>query len=117
MRLMRLALGSLAVLIVAAGCSATSAHTVIGDGCNDCIVEVNPKTGDLKKMIGPVGHTGVYGLAFWGGAAYGFDNAGELFEINLTTGASTSIPMPGAPSGLSFWGAGSTTSAPLKPPS
>ncbi len=91
--------------------------TVTGNGCGDCIVEVDPKTGALKKMIGPVGHASVFGLAFWGGSAYGFDDAGELFQIDLTTGKSTTIPIPNAPSGLSFYGAGSTTSAPLTPPS
>ncbi|MFT3765024.1 MAG: hypothetical protein QM820_05850 [Minicystis sp.] len=90
--------------------------TVKGNNCADCIIEVDPKTGDLKKMIGPLAHTNVFGLAFWGGFAYGFDDAGELFQIDLATGTSTIIPVPNAPPTLVFWGAGSTTSAPLKPP-
>jgi hypothetical protein len=92
--------------------------TVNGPGCDtsDCIVEVDPVTGALVKNIGPVGYQSVFGLAFWGGSAYGFDNGGDLFQIDLTTGMSTAIPIPNAPSGLSFYGAGSTTSAPLKPP-
>lgn len=88
--------------------------TVNGVGCGDCIVEVDPKTGALVKMIGPLGHPSVFGLAFWGGAAYGFDNAGELFQIDLadgrTTLLSTGMAVP------SFFGAGSTTAAPLTPP-
>jgi hypothetical protein len=90
--------------------------TVIGGSCDDCIVEVNPKTGALVKLIGPLGHASVYGLAFWAGSAYGFDDGGELFQIDLTSGATTTIAIPNAPPGLSFYGAGSTTSAPLKPP-
>lgn len=90
--------------------------TVYGNACGDCIIEVDPKSGALKKMIGPLGHGGVYGLAFWGGSAYGFSSFGELFQIDLSNGTSTIIPMPSAPPGLSFNGAGSTTSAPLKPP-
>ena len=89
--------------------------TVNGNGCNDCIVEVNPTTGALKQMIGHLGHSQVYGLAFWGGSAYGFDNAGQLFQIDLTNAMSTIINIPSAPPGLSFYGAGSTTSAPLTP--
>jgi hypothetical protein len=81
--------------------------------CNDCIVEVDPSTGAMLKMIGPVGHADVYGLAFWGGSAYGFDDTGHLFQIDLTNGTPTDIPIPGAPPFLSFFGAGSTTSAPL----
>jgi hypothetical protein len=92
--------------------------TVTGgpEGCYDCILEVDPKTGGVIKNIGPLGHSGVYGLAFWGGAAYGFDDAGELFKIDLATGVSTPISQPGAPPGLSYYGAGSSTSAPLEPP-
>lgn len=90
--------------------------TVYGNGCSDCIVEVDPKSGAMKKMIGSVGHADVYGLAFWAGSAYGFDDAGELFQIDLTSGKSTTINMPQKPAGLRFWGAGSTTSAPLEPP-
>jgi hypothetical protein len=85
------------------------------ENCSDCIVEVNPTTGAIKKMIGPVLHTNVYGLAFWGGSAYGFDDSGALFQIDLTNGMPTAIPIPNAPPGLSWYGAGSTTSAPLTP--
>ena len=92
--------------------------TVNGNGCGDCIVEVNPSTGDLVKNWGPVGHGAVYGLAFWAGKAYGFDDAGEIFEIDFAMDGSkvttSIIPIPGNPS-LQFWGAGSTTSAPVVP--
>lgn len=92
--------------------------TVTGgpEGCFDCILEVNPKTGGVVKTIGPLGHDSVYGLAFWGGAAYGFDAYGALFQIDLMTGVATTIAQPGAPAGLSYYGAGSSTSAPLEPP-
>jgi hypothetical protein len=89
--------------------------TVTGNGCGDCIVQVDPTTGALINNIGHLGHKQVFGLAFWAGVAYGFDNAGELFQIDLTTAATTVIPIPNAPSGLSFYGAGSTTSAPVNP--
>jgi hypothetical protein len=92
--------------------------TVNGNGCGDCIVEVNPSTGDLVKNWGSVGHGAVYGLAFWAGKAYGFDDAGEIFQIDFAMDGSkvttSIIPIPGNPS-LQFWGAGSTTSAPVVP--
>ncbi|MCC6558022.1 MAG: hypothetical protein IT372_34175 [Polyangiaceae bacterium] len=90
--------------------------TVKSAGCSDCIIEVNPTTGALVNLIGPLGRTDVFGLAFWAGSAYGFNNGGQLFEVDLTTGTATDIPMPNPPPGLSFWGAGSTTAAPLDPP-
>lgn len=90
--------------------------TVTGGGCvgGDCIIEVNPATGAFVKNLGVVGHSSVFGLAFWAGVAYGFDNAGDLFQINFTTGSVTTSPIaiPSKPGGLKFWGAGSTTSAP-----
>lgn len=86
--------------------------TVNGNACADCIVEVDPTTGALVNMIGSLSHNTVYGLAYWGGVAYGFDDAGELFSIDVTNGTTTAIPIPNAPPGLSFWGAGSTTAAP-----
>ncbi len=91
--------------------------TVNGSGCDDCIVEVDPKTGDLVKNWGPLGYGSVFGLAFWAGAAFGFNSGGELFRIDFVNNAlSTSlIAIPGNPQNLVFWGAGSTTSAPPEP--
>lgn len=89
--------------------------TVTGPNCGDCIIEVDPSTGALTHMIGSLGHSAVYGLAFWGGSAYGFDAEGDVFQINLTTAATTLIQVPMAPPNLSWYGAGSTTSAPLTP--
>jgi hypothetical protein len=86
--------------------------TVKGNGCSDCLVEVDPVTGVLANMIGPLGYTKVFGLAYWAGVAYGFDDAGELVQIDVATAVSTPIALPNAPPGLSFFGAGSTTAAP-----
>jgi hypothetical protein len=90
-----------------------------GSDCNahDCLVEVNPSTGALIKNYGSVAHKAVYGLAFWGGDVYGFDSAGQLFEVTFPDAGGlgiTDIPIPSAPPGLSFYGAGSTTAAPRK---
>lgn len=84
--------------------------------CGDCLLQVNPKTGDLIQDYGDIKHSDVFGLAFWAGTAYGFDDAGVLFSIGWTNGALTTadIPFPNPPPNLSFWGAGSTTAAPPK---
>lgn len=91
--------------------------TVKGGSCDahDCLVEVDPKTGKMLKNWGSIEHQKVFGLSFWGGKIYGFDETGNLFEVTFGTNqlATTPIPIPQAPSGLSFWGAGSTTAAPL----
>jgi hypothetical protein len=93
--------------------------TVRGSSCADCVVEIDPVTGDLTRNYGTVGHDEVFGLAFWGGSAYGFSNMGDLFEIHFqSTGVTTTpITIPNAPSDLQFWGAASSTDAPLVPPS
>ncbi len=92
--------------------------TAKGPDCigGDCLLEINPKTGDLVKNWGNVKFKSVFGLAFWAGKAYGFTDAGELFEINFSSSGitSTKITIPGNLT-LKFWGAGSTTSAPAEP--
>jgi hypothetical protein len=84
------------------------------NGCRDCLLQIDPKTGDIIQNYGSVNHQFVYGLAFWAGTVYGFDAAGGVFSIDWQNNqlVTTDIPVPNAPPGLSFWGAGSTTSAP-----
>jgi hypothetical protein len=86
--------------------------------CSDCLIQVDPSTGAFLFYWGPLDRTNVFGLAFWGGAVYGFDTAGDIFEIKFDGEAMqiTDLPFPGAPAGLEWFGAGSTTSAPLTPP-
>lgn len=91
--------------------------TVKGGSCNnnDCLVEVDPATGALVKNWGSIEHKAVFGLSFWAGKIYGFSEGGDLFEVTFGTSqlATSVIPIPSKPAGLSFWGAGSSTSAPL----
>jgi hypothetical protein len=81
--------------------------------CADCIVQVDPKTGAVMKNIGNLSYGAVFGLAFWGGSAYGFSENGPVFQIDLTNAHCTDIPIPNMPAGYPWYGAGSTTSAPL----
>ncbi len=88
-----------------------------GPGCSDCLLQVNPKTGALIKNWGSLGTGGVWGLAFWAGKIYAFDSGGRIFEVSFGKDTITTkeIPIKDRPSGLSFWGAGSTTAAPVGP--
>jgi hypothetical protein len=83
----------------------------------DCLLELDPTTGTILKDWGPTGYYSIYGLAFWAGSAFAFTNQGQLVELGLASGqlTSTLLPIPGAPAGLSFYGAGSTTAAPPDP--
>lgn len=92
--------------------------TARGTGCtaSDCLLLVDPKTGAMLKNEGTVGFQSVFGLAFWAGTIYGFSEAGKLFSVTLSGGLkSTEITIPNPPANLSFFGAGSTTSAPVGP--
>ena len=90
-----------------------------GPGCtNDCLLQVDPKTGTMIKNWGQLGSGGVWGLAFWAGSVYAFDSGGRIWQVTFGKDTITTkeIPIKDRPAGLSFWGAGSTTTAPLKPP-
>ena len=89
--------------------------TVKGKGCADCLVEIDPATGKSTKNWGSIGKPDVFGLAFWAGDLYAFTNAGELLLITLDTGTLVATPIPIANAPTKFWGAGSTTSAPVGP--
>jgi hypothetical protein len=88
--------------------------TVKGPNCNDCLIQVDPKTGNLIQNYGPLGYTDVFGIAYWGGAVYGFTNGGQLFQVTAQNNmiVTTAINIPNKPANLQFWGAGSSTSNP-----
>jgi len=78
--------------------------SVTADPDGDRIAEVDPATGRIIRVIGATGATGLYGLGYWGGIAYGFSSSGLLVKIDLTSGAGTPIPITGAPTS-GFYGA------------
>jgi hypothetical protein len=110
------------VSITGAGTYLTVTGAPSGDTGGDRIVEVDPKTGSLIRIIGATGVDALLGLGYWAGVAYAFSGdanpgprnmPGHLFQIDLATGAATPIPIPDAAPDLSFFGAGTTTIAPI----
>ncbi|MFO0550013.1 MAG: hypothetical protein U0271_16580 [Polyangiaceae bacterium] len=85
-----------------------------GTECHDCLVEINPANGQMIKNYHSIGFDQVFGAAFWAGSVYGFTNTGQLFEIQIQNGL-LQTNLINTPQGLSFYGAGSTTSAPPVP--
>ena len=81
--------------------------TVKGNGCSDCLAEVDPVSGALLGVVVELPYTDVFGLAHYDGKAYGFTKAGQVFEVELATGVTTPIAIANPPSGLSFNGAAS----------
>ena len=58
--------------------------SVTADPDGDRIAEVNPATGTIIRVIGATGATGLFGLGYWGGIAYGFSSSSLLVKIDLT---------------------------------
>lgn len=83
---------------------------------NDCLAEVNPQTGKLVHLYTNQidGYSKIFGFAFWGGSSYGFTSTGQLFELKVQGQALITTPITTQP-GLVFWGAGSSTLAPVVP--
>jgi len=72
--------------------------TVRGKDCvdNDCLVEIDPKTGALMKNWGSIGKPKVFGLAFWAGDLYAFTNAGEMISGAMYEGVPATSPPSGS---------------------
>lgn len=85
--------------------------TAKGPSCDDCLVQIDPKTGGVLSVVGDIGYSDVWGLAYWGGRTYGFTSGGAMVLIDLATGKGQPLMLPGFPPGVSFWGAGSSTAA------
>jgi len=61
----------------------------VGNGCSDCLVEVDPTTGAVERSYGSLGRN-VGALVAWDETLYGFDSR-RLFSVTATPGASTAI--------------------------
>jgi hypothetical protein len=79
--------------------------------CNDCLVELEPATSALLRDWGAIGASTVWGLAYWGGAVYGFTSTGQILRLTFVADALVSEVV--ATTAYSFYGAGSTTMAPV----
>ncbi|MBI4511587.1 MAG: hypothetical protein HY698_18275 [Deltaproteobacteria bacterium] len=77
---------------------------------NNLLLVVNPASGKVTKEVGGIGFGQVFGCAYANGHVYAFTNAGQLIEIDRTTGEGT---LRKTYPGIEFWGAGVS---PLVPP-
>ena len=92
------------VVAVAGGGTYLSAK---GNGCSDCLIEVDPVTGALLGIVADLQYSDVFGLAYYDGIAYGFTGNGELFQVELATGETTPLVIANPPANLGFYGAAS----------
>jgi hypothetical protein len=83
-----------------------------GGDCDDCLAEVDNKTGVITKTLGSIGDPYVSGLAYWKGSVYAFCVRGNIFRIDLPAFQITDLTHLN-PDFVGFYGAGSTTAAPV----
>lgn len=87
----------------------------VGTGTMDYLARIDTTTWKATPLPNPTGYDKIFGLGFWGGKIYGFVDdgfdagTGKLIEINPTTGTATMLNS----SGVRWFGAGVTTSAPI----
>jgi hypothetical protein len=92
----------------------TYASVNSGLASDDYLIRVNPATGAMVQVIGPLtGYTAVYGLAGLYDKAYGFDETGAILSLDLVSGQFSVVVA--ANQGESWWGAGVSTRS-LKDP-
>lgn len=71
------------------------------------LMTIDPQTGQAK-VVGPIGYSLVWGLAYWRGKVYGLAKSGEFLSIDPLTGKGTLIKK----FDYEFWGAAVTPLAP-----
>ena len=87
----------------------------VGNGTMDYLAKIDTTTWKATPLPNHTGYDKIFGLGFWGGKIYGFVDdgfdagTGKLIEINATTGTATMLNT----SGVRWFGAGVTTTAPI----
>ncbi len=87
--------------------------TVAGNGCNDCLLQVDPTTGSMIKNYGNLKHYNVWGIGYWAGTVYGFDDQGHVFTVTWDGTKIVTADIAVTPSAVDFYGAATTTFAPV----
>ncbi len=75
----------------------------------DMLVTLDPNNNYAATVIGDIGYVGVFGLGYWAGVLYGFDQSGNVLTIDPSTGAGT---VQITNSGIVWHGGATTPEAP-----
>lgn len=81
----------------------------------DLLAQINPVSGQVIKIIGDTKQNDLWGVGYWAGKGYGFSSNGRIIQIDMATGLGVIVKEPKTDAGgiLPWYGAGSTTQAPL----
>ncbi len=86
----------------------TLATAIRDDWASDHLVRIDPDSG-VATDIADTGVTHIWGLGFWQDRLYGFAEGGEFVVIDAVTGETELVEE----TGIEWWGAAVTTSAPV----
>ncbi|MBS2016982.1 MAG: hypothetical protein JST00_29110 [Deltaproteobacteria bacterium] len=83
----------------------------------DLLAEIDPKNGNILRVIGDTKENQLYGFGYWNGKGYGFNGAGRVVEIDMNNGSSIVVKTLAGDGGgaIPWYGAGVTTQAPVLP--
>lgn len=83
--------------------------TATGPDClsGDCLLEVDPISGDLRARLAQLPYGTVYGMAYSRGKAYGFASSGVAFEMIFEEDQTITTQRLSLPGNPTFWGASS----------
>ena len=73
------------------------------EGDSNVLVTIDPASGEVDEVIGPIGFADVFGCAYARGHVYAFTKGGDIIEVDRTTGAGS---LKRSYAELTFWGAG-----------
>lgn len=80
-----------------------------GTTTNDYLAKIDPVTWKATPLPTSTGFNQIFGLGFWAGKIYGFTKAGDIIQIDPTTGVGTKL----SGGAVQWFGAGVSTSAPI----
>ena len=92
-------------LVVQSSTSIYLTAKTIPEGTSDTLVQIDPKTGKVSKIVGDTGQADVWGLAMLSDKLYGFSASGAVFALDPTRGAAKALTVT-TPSGIAWWGGG-----------
>lgn len=73
------------------------------EGDSNVLVTIDPASGEVADVIGPIGFADVFGCAYARGHVYAFTKGGDIIEVDRTTGAGRMVR---SYPDITFWGAG-----------
>ncbi len=77
----------------------------VPEGPSDYLVQIDPTTGKVKKVVGQTGRYDLWGLGAIAGSLFAFGDGAQVFSLSVTNGAATTLGVT-VPAGPAFWGGG-----------